>query len=187
MEILAEVSARHIHLTEEDFNALFGSDASLTSIKKLSQEDDFAAEQMVKLAGQKESFEKVRVIGPFREYSQIEVSYSDARTLGVEPPLRVSGQQPGIAIKVVGPAGEIEKDIAIIAKRHLHLSPEAAEALKLNADDIVSVKCKGEREAIFDQIVVRVKPKYTMAVHLDTDEANAGGIKNGDKVELIIG
>jgi len=186
MEILAEVSARHIHLTEEDFKTLFGSGATLTSIKKLSQDDDFAAEEQVKFVGPKGTFEGVRIVGPYREYSQVEVSYSEARTLGIEPPLKVSGQQPGTTIKVMGPAGELEKDIAIIAKRHLHLSPEAAEALKLNADDIVSVKCNGEREITFDQIVVRVKPKYTVAVHFDTDEGNAAGVKNEDKVELII-
>lgn len=185
MKILAEVSARHIHLTEEDFKVLFGTSASLTSIKKLSQEDDFAAEQKVKLVGPKDTLENVRIIGPFREYSQTEVSSSEARMLGIDPPLRVSGHLPGTSIKVVGPAGEIEKDIAIIAKRHLHLPPEEAESLKLNSDEIVSVKCSGERETIFGQVVVRVKPRYTVAVHLDTDEANAAGLKGDEEVELI--
>lgn len=186
MEILVEVSARHIHLTEEDFKVLFGEDARLTSIKKLSQDDDFAAEQTVKLVGPEEAFDVVRIVGPFREYSQVEVSSSEARMLGIEPLLRVSGHLPGTNIKVIGPEGEIEKEIAIIAKRHLHLPPEQAQALKLSADDIVSVKCLGERETIFGQVVVRIKPKYTVAIHLDTDEANAAGVKKEGKAELIL-
>jgi putative phosphotransacetylase len=185
MEIIAEVSARHIHLKEEDFITLFGEGASLKSIKKLSQEDDFAAEETVKLAGPEESIDNVRVVGPFRDHSQVELSYSEARKLGVNPPLKVSGHLPGVNIKVIGPKGEIEKDIAIIAKRHLHLSPEEAEFLNLHPDEIVSVKCLGERETIFNQVVVRIKPKYTTKVHFDIDEANAAGIKMGDKVELI--
>lgn len=186
MKIIAEVSARHIHLTEDDFKILFGNNTSLSTVKKLSQEDDFSAEEKVKLIGPKDGLENVRIIGPFREYSQAEISFSDARAIGIDPPLRVSGHLPGTKIKVVGPEGEIEKDIAIIAKRHLHLPPEQAESLKLDTNDIVSVKCFGERGVVFDQIVVRVKQKYTVAVHFDTDEANAAGLKGNEEVELIV-
>ncbi|MCL5072174.1 MAG: PduL/EutD family phosphate acyltransferase [Actinobacteria bacterium] len=158
----------------------------LTFLKKLSQDQDFAAKETLKIEGTKNSFSSVRIIGPFRNYSQVEISQSDAVFLGIDAPLKISGDLPGARIKVTGPIGEIEKDIAIVAKRHLHLSPKEAEELTLTNNANVSVKIGGERALIFDMITVRIKENFSKSVHLDTDEANAAGLKSCGEGDLII-
>ena len=186
MKIKVETSARHVHLTSEDFAILFGDEERLDPIAKLSQEDDFAADKTVELLCGEKSIKNVRVIGPCRNYTQVELSKTDSIKLGINIPLKISGDLPGASIKIMGPKGEIEKDCAILAKRHLHLSPDEAEKLNLKNGDTVKIKMDGERALIFDQIVVRVKPNYTVALHLDTDEANSALIEKNGEGELLI-
>jgi putative phosphotransacetylase len=184
MELKIETSARHIHLTEEDFKTLFG-DIDPTPIKDLSQQDK-ACKELVEAIGPKSSLKNIRVIIPFREGSQLEISKTDSIALGVEAPLKLSGDLPGAKIKIIGPFGTIDKEIAIVAKRHLHLSPEEAEKLKLKDNDYVEVKVSGDRQITFDNIVVRTADNFFTTVHLDTDEANAAGLSSGASGELII-
>jgi len=184
MKILVEVSARHIHLSEADFRSLFG-DKAPTEIKALSQQDT-SCEETVEIVGPKSSISNVRLLIPFREQSQLEVSRTDCYFLGVDAPLKLSGDLQGAKVKVIGPAGSIDKDIAIVAKRHLHLPPEEATKLNLKKDDIVSVKIPGERASIFSSISVRIKDIYSPAVHVDTDEANAAGLSEATECELIL-
>ena len=185
MKCRIEISARHIHLTKEDCLTLFGKD-SLEIVKKLSQEEEFAAKESVKLVGPKNFLSGVRVVGPFRQQSQAEISFTDARFLDIKAPLKVSGDLPGAEIEVIGPKGSIKKEIAIVAKRHLHLSTKEAIELKLNHRDNVKVKILGERALIFDQVVVRVRDDYNLSVQLDTDEANAAGLFSESEGELIL-
>jgi len=184
MELKIETSARHLHLTKEDFKTLFG-DIDPTPIKDLSQQDK-ACEQLVEAVGPKSSLKNIRLIVPFREGSQLEISKTDSIALGVEAPLKLSGDLPGASIKIVGPSGTIEKDIAIIAKRHLHLPPQEAQKLKLENNDYVEVSVLGDRQLTFDNIVVRIADNFAPTVHVDTDEANAAGLSFDATGELII-
>lgn len=176
MNFIVETSARHIHLTKADIETLFGEGATLHNKKDLSQPGQFACEEKVELVGPKGSL-KVSVLGPARKDTQVELSYTDARTLGLKSvPVRESGDIAGTpGIKLVGPAGEIElAQGVIIAKRHIHMTPEDAVAFGVKDKDIVSVKIAGsERTTIYGDVVVRVSPSYALAMHIDTDEANA--------------
>ncbi len=173
--VLVETSARHVHLTEKQIAVLFGEGASLTPKKDLSQPGQFACEERVTVVGPKKSIPNVIILGPARSAGQVEVSFTDARTLGIEAPVRESGDIEGTpGIKLIGPAGEV--DLAqglIIAKRHVHLTPE--DALKFGVADrqVVSLKIDSERSVVFGDLVVRVSPKFAAAVHIDTDESNA--------------
>lgn len=184
MEIRIETSARHIHLTAEDYHTLFG-EKDPTKVKELSQKD-MACEESVTIEGPKSSLSNVRIIVPFRERTQLEISKTDCFAIGVDAPLRISGSFPGADIKIKGPEGVINKDVAIVAKRHLHLSLSEAAELALSNDDIVKVEVSGDRSLVFSSIPVRVKDTFTMALHLDTDEANAAGISNESIGDLII-
>jgi len=184
MEIKIETSARHIHLTKADYKQLFG-DSGPTPEKDLSQGDQ-ACTEMVEISGPKSSIKNVRVIIPFRDYSQVEISRTDCFAMGIDAPLKISGDLPGAKIKTVGPMGEIEKDTAIVAKRHLHLPPAEAEKLHLNNSDNVSVEINTDRKTTYSNIVVRVKENYSTSIHLDTDEANAAGISGETSGELIL-
>lgn len=184
MDIKVETSARHIHLTEQDFKTLFG-DKEPTKFKELSQ-GDFSCEEAVEIVGPKSSFKKVRLLIPFRDYSQLEVSRTDCFALGINAPLKISGDLPGSNVKIIGPAGSIEKEIAIVAKRHLHIPPDEATKLSLNDDDIVDVKIPGDRSLVLSNIIVRVQEAFSTAVHIDTDEANAAGIEGNVNGELIL-
>ena len=188
MKLPFEVSARHIHLSEEVLEQLFGEGYQLTSTKELSQHGEFAAEETVAITGPKGKFEKVRVVGPTRDHTQIEISKTDSFALGIDVPVRISGDIKGTpGIKVVGPTGEVELEQGlIVAKRHLHLSSKQAKELDFKNGANVSVEATGERGLVFNNVEVRIKENYEMAVHLDTDEANAAGVKPGDKGELII-
>lgn len=176
MNFIVETSARHIHLTTADIETLFGAGAVLHNKKDLSQPGQFACEEKVELVGPKGSL-KVSVLGPARKDTQVELSFTDARTLGLKSvPVRESGDVAGTpGIKLVGPAGEVdlEKGV-IIAKRHIHMTPADAEAFGVKDKDVVSVKIDGEgRSTIYGDVVVRVSPTYALAMHIDTDEANA--------------
>lgn len=175
-EILVETSARHVHVTQEHLEILFGKDAKLTPKKDLSQPGQFACVERVTVVGPKRELANVSILGPVRPETQVEISLTDARSIGVTAPIRESGDVKGSgACKLVGPCGEIElSEGVIVAKRHLHMTPEDAEKFGLKDKQLIKVKIDSEqRSAIFDDVVVRVSPKYATAMHIDTDESNA--------------
>jgi len=179
IKVPLEVSARHVHLSKEDLEKLFGKGYELTVIKAISQRGQYAARETVTLKTEKGEIPNVRIVGPVRKQSQVEISRTDALKLGLNPPLRVSGGvegSPGIIL--IEPEGnKIElKEGVIIAKRHIHASPEEAAMYGLKNGQIVSVKVGGERGLTFDNVVVRIDPTFVWAFQLDTDEANAAGI-----------
>lgn len=185
--ILVETSARHIHLTEEHIRVLFGESASLTVRNDLSQPGQFASCERINLVGPKKSINNVMILGPARNASQVEISLTDARTLGITPPVRESGNIAGSAgIKLEGPAGSVEIPEGVIAaKRHAHMTPEIAEKWGFENGEIAMLKIGGDRALIFDEVVVRVSDKFAPAVHLDTDESNAAGCSGEVWGELI--
>ena len=175
-KVLVETSARHVHLTEEHIEKLFGAGAALTHKKDLSQPGQFACQERVTLVGPKKSIENVIILGPARPATQVEVSLTDARTLGVAAPVRESGDIAGSgACKIVGPCGEVEISEGVIAaKRHIHFTPEEAAEAGVEDKQIVSVKIdSADRSTVFGDVVVRVSPEFAAAMHIDTDEANA--------------
>lgn len=174
--VLIETSARHVHVTKETLETLFGEGYQLTKKKDLSQPGQFACEERVQVIGPKGSFPAVSILGPERPADQVEISASDARTLGVTAPVRESGDIAGSApCKLVGPKGEVElSEGVIVAKRHIHMTPEDAARYGLKDKQVVSVKIQSaERSLIFGDTVVRVSPNYALAMHIDTDESNA--------------
>ena len=178
MKFIVETSARHVHVTEETLKILFGEGHQLTHKRDLSQPGQFACEERVTVVGPKKSLERVSILGPVRKADQVELSLTDARSIGVTAPIRESGDVAGSgACKLVGPCGEVElKEGVIVAKRHIHATPEDAEALGVKDKDVVSVKIDTEgRSLIFGDVVVRVSPKFALAMHIDTDESNAAG------------
>ena len=175
MKFVVETSARHVHVTQEDLETLFGKGHELTKKKDLSQPGPFACEEKVTIVGSKKEM-KASILGPVRPETQVELSLTDARSIGVDAPIRESGDVAGSgACKLVGPAGEVElKEGVIAAKRHIHATPEDAEKLGVKDKDVVSVKIDTEgRSLVFGDVVVRVSPKYALAMHIDTDESNA--------------
>ena len=187
MEVEIEYSNRHIHISKEVIERLFGPGYNLSSENKLSQAEDFAAQETVTLMGPKGKIENVRIIGPAREKTQIEILQSDAFTLGIEAPFRLSGDldnTPGI--KLVSNLNEVDlEEGVIVAKRHLHISPEEAKKNKLKNGQKIQLETKGERALIFKEIIVRVKEGFETKVHIDMEEANAAGIKQDDKGKII--
>ncbi len=181
------VSARHVHLTQEHVEVLFGEGYQLTKKKELMG-GQFASNEMVTLVGLKlRAIENVRVLGPVRKASQVEISATDAIKLGIKAPIRESGNIAGSApIAVVGPKGALYlKEGCIVAMRHIHMSPADAQAAGVHDGDIVSVKADNERGTIFNQVKIRVDESFTLEMHIDTDEANASKIATGDTVTII--
>ena len=181
------VSARHIHLTQEHVEVLFGEGYQLTKRKELMG-GQFAANEQVTIVGLKlRAIENVRVLGPVRSKSQVEISATDAIKLGVRAPIRLSGDIEGSApIAVVGPKGVIYLDEGcIIAKRHIHMAPKDAIAAGVRNGDIVSVKADNERGTVFNHVQIRVDESFTLEMHIDTDEANAAKIATGETVTII--
>lgn len=179
LKILIEGSGRHIHVTKEVLETLFGEGFELVVKKMLSQPGEFLSECKVDVTGPKGVIKGISILGPCRVVTQIELSYTDARILGVSAPVRESGNIAGSApVTLTGPAGSVElTEGAIIAKRHIHLIPETAEKYGIADKEIVQVKAFGEgRCLIFDDVVARVSPKYADAMHIDYDEMNAGGL-----------
>ena len=176
-QILVETSARHVHLTREHIEVLFGKGYELTVKKMLSQPGQFASNERVEVVGPKKSIPGVSILGPARSADQVEVSFTDARTLGLSAPVRESGDIAGSApCKLVGPCGELElSEGVIVAKRHIHLTPEDAAEYGVRDKQIVSVAIDSGlgRKTVFDDVVVRVSKSYAAAMHIDTDEANA--------------
>ena len=187
--VLIETSARHVHLTREHLDILFGEGYQLTSKKDLSQPGQFACEERVQVIGPKSSFPAVSILGPIRPATQIELSASDARSIGVKAPIRESGDVAGSApCKLVGPAGEVEiSEGVIIAKRHIHMTPEDAEKYGIENGQIVSVKVETDgRSLVFGDVVARVSPKFSLAMHIDTDESNAAFCTPGLIGEILL-
>lgn len=175
-EIMIETSARHVHVTREALDILYGKGYELTKKKDLSQPGQFSCEERVQVIGEKGSFPAVSILGPIRPINQVELSATDARSIGVTAPVRMSGDIAGSgACKIVGPKGEIDiSEGVIIAKRHIHMTPADAERFGVKAGDIVSVKIDtASRSLIFGDTVIRVSPNYKLAMHIDTDESNA--------------
>ena len=187
-KILIEVSARHVHVTTEDLETLFGKGYQLTPKKDLSQPGQYAAAERVDLVGPRSTIKNVSILGPVRAASQVEVSMSDARTLGLNPSIRESGNIDGtIGVQLVGPAGSVTLDKGlIVAKRHVHLTPEAAEAQGVVNGQVVGVKVHtDDRSMTFGYVVIRVNEKFAPAMHIDTDEANAAGITSTAWGEIV--
>lgn len=177
-QILVETSARHVHVTKETLEILFGKDAVLTKKKDLSQPGQFACEERVTVEGPKKSLANVSILGPCRSADQVELSATDARSIGLPIAVKESGDIAGTpGCKLIGPCGEVEiKEGVIVAKRHIHLIPETAEKLGVKNKDIVWVKIDTpERKAVLGDVVVRVSENFADAMHIDTDESNAIG------------
>lgn len=181
-----EASGRHVHLTSAQAQALFGH--SLTPKRPLSQPGQFLANERVTVRGPKGEFQNVAVLGPERSAGQVEISLTDGRTLGVEPPVRLSGKvesSPGATL--IGPMGQVQlKEGVIVARRHIHITPEKAALLGVRDGQIVRLKVYTQRPLVFDDVVVRVSPKFATYVHLDYDEANACGMSPGDLGRILV-
>ena len=186
---IVETSARHVHVSKEALEALFGKGATLTNKKDLSQPGQFACEERVDIVGPKGELKNVSILGPERPDSQVEISATDARKLGVPAVIRESGDIAGTpGCKLVGPAGEIElAEGVIVAKRHIHMTPEDAVELSVNDKDIVWVRVNTpERSIVYGDVVVRVSPKFALAMHIDTDESNAANAFKNDGGEIVV-
>ena len=186
MKLPIALSNKHIHLSQADVDALFGQGYELTHKKDLSQPGQYACEEMVEVVGPKGST-KMRVLGPVRPESQVEVSLADARGLGIAVPVRQSGDVEGTpGCKLVGPKGEVELERGVIvAARHIHMSLEDAEKFGVKDKDIVSVQTTGERALLFNNVLVRANAAFALEMHVDLEEGNAAGVNNGDLVELV--
>ncbi len=175
-KFIVETSARHVHVSKEDLEILFGKGATLTHKKDLSQPGQFACEERVTIVGPKKELAGVSILGPTRPSTQVELSATDARSIGINAPIKESGDIAGSgACKIVGPCGEIDiKEGVIVAKRHIHLTPDDAVELGVSDKEIVWVKIEtAERTAILGDVVCRVHSNFARAMHIDTDEANA--------------
>ena len=187
-KVLVETSARHVHVSEKDLETLFGPGYQLTVKKMLSQPGQYACAERVDVVGEKKTLTGVSILGPCRKETQVELSLTDARSIGVKAPIRESGDLEGSgACKLVGPKGEVVLEKGVIAaKRHIHMTPADAEKYGLENKQIVSVKASGTgRETIFGDVVVRVSEKFALAMHIDTDECNAAGISPNFTGEIL--
>ena len=180
-QVVVEISARHVHVSKEDLETLFGKDYQLTVKKELSQPGQFACEERVRVVGTKGEFPAVSILGPCRKATQVELSLTDARSIGIVAPVRESGDIEGSGTcKLVGPCGEVDIPCGVIAaKRHIHATTKDAEEFGLTNGQIVSVEIPSAngRNLTFGDVVVRVSDSYALAMHIDTDEANAAGMK----------
>ena len=181
------VSARHVHLAQEEVEQLFGENYQLTPKFELSQPGQFAAEETVVIAGPKGSIERVRILGPARSLSQVEVSWTDAMKLGLKPPLRISGDIQGSSpVTLIGPKGSVVlNEGLIIAQAHIHMSPADSARFQVVDGQSVQIKVEGIRPIILSNVVIRVSERYRLEMHIDTDEANAGLIQQGTLAEIV--
>lgn len=187
MEVMIGVSNRHVHLCERDLKILFGENYELEVKKELVQPGEFASNSVVTIKTEKSEINNVRVLGPLRSYTQVEVSLTDAFKLGVRPPVRDSGDLEGSSsITIVGPNGSIDlSEGCIIATRHIHMTPDDVVRLGLDGVKTVSVKLNGEKGGILNNVHLKVSPNYKLEFHIDTDDANAHMAKTGDIAEII--
>ena len=186
-EITVNISARHVHLSKEHVEILFGKNHTITPIRELMQPGEFAAKETVMVIGPKGVMQNVRVLGPLRDKTQVEISKTDGYTLGIDAPVRESGNHkdtPGCIL--AGPMGAVRlEDGVICALRHIHMPEDLAKEWDLSNNQHVKVATCGKRRVVFDKVLVRASPDFVPEMHVDTDEANASGIKSGDKVFLM--
>lgn len=186
-EFMVEASGRHVHLSKEHLEQLFGKGYELTIAKELSQPGQYAAKERIRVIGPKGEFSNVVILGPCRDFSQVELSLTDCKDIGIKGVLRESGKiegTPGILIGVGENYIRLDKG-AIVAKRHIHMTPEDAEKLNVKDNELVKVKVSGERPVIFDDVLIRVKSSFRLSMHIDYDEANACGYTSGVKGSII--
>lgn len=187
MKINIGVSARHVHVTKDDLKILFGEDFELTKKVDLTQPGQYACNEQVVLKGPKGTIERVRILGPERGETQVEISRTDSFALGIKPPVRNSGDLNGASeVTIIGPNGEITKNAAIIAARHVHATKEDAVKYGFDGKEFVSLKVGGEKGGVLENVYVRISDSFYYEAHLDTDDANAFLINNGDEAELIV-
>ncbi len=186
--IIVEASARHMHITAEALAVLFGEGYQLHNKRELSMPGEFLTEEKVRIEGPRGAIDRVSILGPERKAVQVEVSMTDARVLGLNPPVRLSGDLAGSApLKLVGPAGSLDiTEGCVVAKRHVHMIPETAAAMGITDGQTVSVAIGGERAVTFGDTVVRVSPKFADRMHIDYDEANAAGLSGEVEGTIIV-
>lgn len=184
MKVKVGISNRHVHLTKEDLECIYGKDYELTKKADVNQPGQFASVETVTLKTEKSEIKDVRVLGPIRSYTQAEISKTDAYKLGIKPPVRDSGDIKNSAvITICGPKGEVTKECCILARRHIHITPKDKEFYHL--PNVVSIKVKGTRSGIMEEVYVKVAEDSYFEMHIDTDEANAFLLNNNDEVEII--
>jgi len=190
MKIPVEISAHHCHISRKDLDIIYGKGYKLTPIKPLSQTGQFASKEKVTIKVGKNKIENVRILGPERKNTQVEISLTEAFKLKIKPPIAECtqpGKTNGCTIcDIVGPKGSVRRCSIIIAHRHFHTDPKTAKKIGLKNKQKISLKISGPRSVTFHNILVRIDPSFKPSVHLDTDEANAAGIKPGQKGEIII-
>ncbi|MGB9812216.1 MAG: phosphate propanoyltransferase [Thermovenabulum sp.] len=187
-EVVINVSARHVHLSQEHVEILFGKDYKLTPLRELMQPGEFAAKETVMIVGPKGILQNVRILGPVRKKTQVEISKTDGFALGIEPLVRDSGNHEGTSgCVIVGPMGGVRIENGVIAAmRHIHMPTWFAEENGIKDKSYLKVLVEGERKVIFDKVLARVSPNFVLEMHIDTDEANASGVKSGNKGFIII-
>ena len=184
MEVILGISNKHVHLTEEDYKTLFG-DEPLGVVKELVQPGQFSSDKKVSIKTEKTTIDNFRVLGPLRSYTQVEVSKTDSISLGINPPMRNSGDLEGAAeVTIVGPQGEVTKPCAIIANRHLHINPNQRKALDLMDVETVKARVVGEKVTVFEDVYIKEDPNFTLELHLDTDDGNGAIGSTGQMVEI---
>jgi len=182
------VSARHIHINREDLDKLFGPGYELNKYKDLSQPGEFASMEKVTIKTEKGEITAVRILGPVRSYTQAEISKTDSYKLGINPPVRNSGDLKGSAIiKIIGPCGEIERECCIIAKRHIHINSTDLKKYNLINNESVKVKIDSEKPTILENVYIKSKDNYVFEMHIDVDDANSSLTKQGDYGHIIKG
>ena len=181
------ISNKHLHLAQKDLDVLFGAGYKLTPIKDLGQPGQYACDETVEVVGPKGSFKKVRVLGPVRSETQVELAFTDAIQIGVNPPVRDSGQLEGTpGITLIGPAGKVDLERGVIvACRHIHIDPATATEYGIKDKDIVSIKIDGPRGMILNEVLMRVREDFALEMHVDTDEGNAAMLKNSQILEIL--
>ncbi|MBE6037321.1 MAG: phosphate propanoyltransferase [Clostridiales bacterium] len=181
------LSNKHIHLTQEHLDILFGAGSELHPEKWLKQPGQYGSYEKVEVVGPKGTLKNVRILGPLRKASQLEISLTDARQIGIKAPIRESGDIEGTpGIKIVGPAGELQLEKGVIvASRHIHLSTEQAKEAGVVDKEIVKVQCPGERALVFENVLCRVSDAFVAEMHVDLDEGNAAQLENGQLLEII--
>ncbi|MFH1522474.1 MAG: phosphate propanoyltransferase [Patescibacteria group bacterium] len=188
IKIIIEISVRHIHISQLYIDKLFGKGHKLTMLKHLSQSHEFAANEVLEIKTAKSSLKNVRVLGPARDYTQVEISKTDSFYLGLDPLIKISGDledTPGLTL--VGPKGGVDiPDGVILSYRHIHCSPSQAKKYGLKHKQLVKVRIRGQRSLIFENVMVKVKDEFDWRMHIDTDEANAAAIDNSNNVGEVI-
>lgn len=185
MKVLLGISNKHVHLSTEDYKILFG-DEPLGNMKDLVQPGQYASDKKVTVKTEKRAFDGLRVLGPLRSYTQVEVSKTDSIALGINPPIRNSGDLEGSAIvTIIGPCGEVTKPCCIIANRHIHITPKERKEMGLVDIDKVSVKVEGEKSTTFDNVWLKEDDSYALELHLDTDDGNGCLARTGDFLEIL--